>query len=408
MANYPNPPATDFETKLNPNLTTSQGVAPLYQAALNRQILLRAKPNLVMHQFGQRVKITKGKGKVITWQQLSPLPVSKKPLIEGVTPKGSSINVHQITAIAEQYGDYITTTDQFSFFTPDPPPVVLRLNDQLAAQAAETLDGLTADVLCTGTNVQYPNGKTARASLTTADVITIDEIRKAVRTLKGNKAKPFKDGCYVAIVSPDISYDLMSDAKWQDVKTYCDPKDMYAGEIGKMYGVRFVETTQAPVFYGDKLADRDSLQVIKTDTASNLITVYEDISTAQATALSGRKLLIDDRIYTVASATAGENGQATIETTETLSENIKPDMTIYAGEGAADGKPVYATLIFGQNAYGVTSPEDNLKNITKALGSGGTADPLDQRSTIGWKALHTAKVLVDEYMVRLETVSTRY
>lgn len=408
MANYPNPAATDFETKLNPNLTTSAGVAPLYQPALNRQILLRAKPNLVMHQFGQSVKITKGKGKVITWQQLSPLPVSKQPLIEGVTPKGSSVNVHQITAIAEQYGDYISTTDQFEFFTPDPPPIVLRLNDQLAAQAAETLDSLTADVLCTGTNVQYPNNKTARASLTATDVITIEQIRKAVRTLKGNKAKPFKDGYFVAVVHPDTSYDLMSDKSWQDVKTYCDPKDMYAGEIGRMYGVRFVETTQAPVFYGDPLAGRGSLQVIKADTASNAIYIYEDISASDATSLTGRKLLIDGRVYTVASATAGINGQAVIEVTETLSDNIKPDMTIYPGEGAADGKPVYATLIFGQNAYGVTSPKDNLKNITKQLGSAGTADPLDQRATIGWKALHTAKILVDEYMVRLETVSTRY
>lgn len=410
MANYPTPPATDFENKLNQNLTTSQGVAPLYQGVLNRQLLTRSKPKLVMHQFGQKVKISKGKGKSLTFQQLSPLPKSKKPLIEGITPKGSALNVHELSAIAEQYGNYIATSDQFEFFTPDPPPVVLKFNDLLADNAAETIDSLTGDVLISGTNVQYPNGKTARASLTASEVMTIEEIRKSVRTLKGNKAKAFKDGYFVAIVHPDVSYDLMSDKAWQDVKTYSDPKDMYAGEVGRMYGVRFVETTEAPVFYGASLVANkyDTLQVVKVDPASKTITVYEDIASADVTALASRKILVGGYILTISAVTAGDNGTATIKTTEAIPTNIKPDMTIYAGEGSANGKPVYATLVLGQNAYGVTDPKSNLENITKSLGSAGTADPLNQRSTIGWKALHTAKILVDEYMVRIETVSTRY
>ncbi len=408
MANYTTPAATDMELKLNQNLTTSQGVQPLYQAVLDRQLLVRSKPKLVMHQFGQKVKIKKGKGKTITFQQLSPLPKSKAPLIEGITPKGSALNVHELTAVAEQYGNYIATSDQFEFFTPDPPPVLLKLNELLAANAAETIDSLTADVLTSGTNVQYPNGRAARASLTSADVMSVEEIRKAVRTLKGNKAQAFKDGYFVAIVHPDISFDLMSDKAWQDVKTYSDPKDMYAGEIGRLYGVRFVETTEAPVFYGEALGGYDSLQVVKTDTASKTIYIYEDLTASQAAALAGRKVLIDGRIYNISSASAGENGQAAIVVSENVPASVKPDMTIYAGEGTADGKPVYATLIIGQNAYGVTDPDANLENITKSLGSGGTADPLNQRSTVGWKALHTAKILVDEYMVRIETVSTRY
>ena len=38
--------------------------------------------------------------------------------------------------------------------------------------------------------------------------------------------------------------------------------------------------------------------------------------------------------------------------------------------------------------------------------AGRTVDPIDQRSTIGWKALLTTKILVDEYMVRVETCSS--
>src|SRR3990167_7047189 len=61
---------------------------------------------------------------------------------------------------------------------------------------------------------------------------------------------------------------------------------------------------------------------------------------------------------------------------------------------------VYGTLIFGQNAYAQTRISgESLKNIVKPLGSAGTADPLDQRTTSGWKATYVAKVLNANYIV---------
>ncbi len=75
---------------------------------------------------------------------------------------------------------------------------------------------------------------------------------------------------------------------------------------------------------------------------------------------------------------------------------------VFAGEGAG-GDDVYASIVFGMNAYGVTSISGaSLKNIRKQLGSAGTADPLDQRATIGWKATFVAKILNDNFMVRIE------
>ena len=43
----------------------------------------------------------------------------------------------------------------------------------------------------------------------------------------------------------------------------------------------------------------------------------------------------------------------------------------------------------------------NGKSFSK--GSAGTADPLDQRSSIGWKGMKTAKILIDNYIVRVES-----
>lgn len=73
-------------------------------------------------------------------------------------------------------------------------------------------------------------------------------------------------------------------------------------------------------------------------------------------------------------------------------------------EGAGvGGVSVYCSMLIGANAYGTTEISGGgLKHIVKQLGSSGTADPLDQRATTGWKATKTAERLVEEYMVRIE------
>ena len=65
---------------------------------------------------------------------------------------------------------------------------------------------------------------------------------------------------------------------------------------------------------------------------------------------------------------------------------------------------VFGTLIMGANAYGVTEiTGGGLQTIIKQKGSAGTADPLDQRSSIGWKAIKTAELLIPNYLVRVES-----
>lgn len=70
---------------------------------------------------------------------------------------------------------------------------------------------------------------------------------------------------------------------------------------------------------------------------------------------------------------------------------------------------VFASLFLGDGAYGTTEiTGGGLQTIIKQKGSAGTADPLDQRSSIGWKAMKTAKILVENYMVRVESKSPKF
>jgi N4-gp56 family major capsid protein len=111
----------------------------------------------------------------------------------------------------------------------------------------------------------------------------------------------------------------MSDPAWIDAHKYATPENIYEGEIGKIAGVRFVETSEAKIYEGG----------------------------------------------------------------------------------------VFGTLFIADGAYGTTEiTGGGLQTIVKQKGSAGTADPLDQRSSIGWKAMKTAEILIEPYMIRVESKTT--
>lgn len=71
--------------------------------------------------------------------------------------------------------------------------------------------------------------------------------------------------------------------------------------------------------------------------------------------------------------------------------------------GAATPQDIAQSLVFGRGAYNTTRiGASDVDIIIKPLGSGGTTDPLNQRSTIGWKARKGAVIVQDTYMFRYE------
>jgi N4-gp56 family major capsid protein len=74
-------------------------------------------------------------------------------------------------------------------------------------------------------------------------------------------------------------------------------------------------------------------------------------------------------------------------------------------QAGANNEAVFATVILGADAYGVTSIEGGgIEHIVKQKGYGN--DPLNQRSSVGWKGIKVAKRLVEEYMIRVESGSS--
>ena len=387
-----------------------------------------AEPKLVHDQFGQKKPIPKNGGKTIEFRKYDPLPKMMTPLAEGVTPDGQKLNVSVVTAEVKQYGGFVELSDILMLSAIDNN--LVQATKLLGGQAGRTLDTITREVLSGGTNVQYAEYQVnMRNALEGGKAsgnhyLTVDAVRKAVRYLKKMNAETI-GGSYVGIIHPDAAYDLMSDPKWINVKTYSDPESIYRGEIGKIENVRFVESSEAKIFHAEDLcAAARNLTVAaysKLSAAGSAaagcgegsiyrVTVDETLAEADA------KRLVDAEIQ-LKSESTGKYEMLEVcgidHTNKYLYLKNEPTSTpadgdaLYPGEAGAEGRDVYSTLILGENAYGTTEISGGgLEHIVKQLGSAGTADPLNQRATAGWKATKAAVRLVEPYMVRIETAST--
>lgn len=401
----------DLRLHDNTNVSADSGMTAEMKIYWDTELIDNARPRLVHDQFGQKKPIPKNNGKTIEFRRVTPFPKAMKPLTEGVSPSGRKMEFTAMTATVEQYGDYVEISDVVDLTAVD--PVLSVATQQLGDQAGATLDTVTREVLNSGTVVIYgPKSKSARyllqggqAEEANNDYMNVRLVKQAARTLKVNLASKI-DGHYVAIIHPDVSFDLTDDPAWQNVKTYCDPEDMYEGEIGRLHGVRFVETTEAKIFHAEDLTAASRTLSVKTAASGGTtLTVNEAISSADAAALAGRKVNVGEKVVEVLSATAGAAGSASLSLKEGVTASA--NATIYPGEGGANGRDVYSTLFLGANAYGVTEIEGGgLRHIVKPMGSAGTADPLDQRGTAGWKAIKTAEILTNAFMVRVETASS--
>ena len=400
----------------NTNTTLDAGLSDEMKTYYSTRLINLAEPELIHDQFGQKHPIPKNSGKTIEFRKYDSLPKALVPLTEGVTPAGQKLSMGVIRATIKQYGGYIELSDILELTAIDNN--LVQATRLLASQAGRTSDTITREVLAGGTNVVYAGGAKDRSELVGGDAteannkyLSVDDIRKAVRALKVMNAQKI-NGYFAGIIHPDTAYDLMSDKKWVDVKTYSDPDGIYEGEIGKIEGVRFVETTEAKIFHAPDLVIADGSNAAVRDltvksASGKVITVNEALSTNQAAALTGREILVGSELMEVASAAAGAAGAATITVKESPATTPAASTVIYPGEGGAKGRDVYSTLIVGADAYGVTELDGGgLQHIVKQLGSSGTADPLNQRATAGWKLTKVAERLVEQYMVRIESAAT--
>ena len=242
-------------------------LTPEMKTYYDTELLENARPEMIHAQFGRKQSIPKGRGKSIEWRKFNTL-ANAAVLVEGVIPTGQKLGVSFINDNIDQYGTYVSVSDMLELTAID--PVILEGQTELSASAGRTQDELTRNDLMAGTNVIYAQKVVSgaltdvatRAGLDATAKLTPDTINRAVTALKKMNA-PTINGDYVAIIHPSVAYDLRASAEWLDVHKYAQPEEIFSGEIGKLHGVRFVETTQAKIFKGGS-GDPSGLAVYAT------------------------------------------------------------------------------------------------------------------------------------------------
>lgn len=326
-------------------VTTTNEVPVNILGYYDRNLLERAIPSLLYSLFGQNRPLPMNQGTRINFRRYGSLLAATTPLDESVTPVGKQLAVTDIFGLIDQYGDFVKLSDLLQMTVLD--KIVLETQEILGEQAGDTIDQVHRAGLMAGTSVRFASDVADRGSI--VNVITDADIDAVLRVLEGNNSKKIRE---IKVGGAKISTYPIRQAYIGITHT-----DMRQ-DIEDLAGFISVEEYSSQ---GDVLPQEiGATKNIRWLTTTNGM-VWPD---------------------------AGGLAAAT------------PPLVSTTGTDA----DVYGTLILGQNAYGVTSlGKKGIQSIIKQLGSSGSLDPLNQRSSVGWKSATVLSILNDDFMVRIES-----
>ena len=212
--------------------------------------------NLAMKGLTRQAKVPKGSGKVVWWVGMNRVSAAGASLTEGADPTARSSKAFRVSGTLTEYGNLIKNSRLFMDTAIDGTKEAI-IKD-LARDASKTLDDAVLAAALAGGTVLYQGAVAARNSIAAANTATIKDIRKALRLLQLSSVNRFPDGFYVGLAHPDVIFDLQTDSAWQDIVRYRDTvKYDIAGEVGRIWGVRFAEAPTIPILTNSGSANRD-------------------------------------------------------------------------------------------------------------------------------------------------------
>lgn len=220
--------------------STTTGLSNVMQIFYDKVFLERAKEVQVYDVVCDKKALPVNSGKTIYFNRFSPLAKATTALTEATNPTEVSMTSTQVTATVAEYGAYTTVSSLFDLTSID---ANLKEHVQVHGQnAAETLDTLIAAQLSANATAQLVTGNTLLTDIGTTDIMSGVEIRRAVRTLKKNKAWMFPGNVFRGIITVSAAYDLRANTEWLDASRYTDNSLIRNGLLGKLHGVEFYET----------------------------------------------------------------------------------------------------------------------------------------------------------------------
>lgn len=322
--------ATDIAKSLT--TTVAEAVKDTYYDKLFLKI---AEKKLVHKQLGQLDrKIPQGEGGYgsasVTWTKWTNLPLVTAGQGEGVPTTAVSMSATNVTGTTAQYDAAVSISDILAYVSFG--DVMKAAVERLGYNAGLSIDTIVRNVIYTGMTIQAATGVAAAAytSIPVTGYLSTSELKKAVRTLRRNDAMELSDGYFVAVAHPDALYDLMTDTVtggWMDANKYTDGNadKLLKGEIGRLAGVRFLETsngatrgtgvTSSSTLYVTSVFGSDAFGVTELQGLKTFVKPFGSAGSADPTdkvATAGWKCLFG---ATVLNSAFGVNIHHTVSTT---------------------------------------------------------------------------------------------
>lgn len=323
--------------------TTYGDISPRTAAYAEKELLKRGLPFLVLEKFGQAKPLPSNSTKVMKFRRYSALSNDPVTLTEGVTPASQQLSVVDVTATLAQYGGLTTISDVILDTHED--NTLNEAVNLLGEQAAQMIEKMRFGVLKAGTNVLYANGA-ARNAVNTAISLTLQ--RRAVRALKRQNAR-----FITSIVRSTPSYGTEAVAPGYVALIHPDLEADVRGLTG------FVPAEK----YGSMTAWENELGKVE-DVRYVSSTIFEPFANA-----------------------GGAKG-----------------LMLSTGGTTAD---VYPVLYVARDAYGIIALKGMFALTPMVVNpKPSDSDPLAQRGHVAWKAMQTAVILNDAWLVRAEVAAT--
>jgi len=218
----------------------------ILQEYLNRKTIANLDKTCKFVQFGEKPTVQDGYN-TIRWAKFTRLTGTSGTAIstQGTNPASVDFDATSVTATPSQYGLVVKLTDLTISNTV--LPFLKGAAERIGVAMGELIDtAVQASIIGTASNLKF-GPAFSRASATA--VISTDKasgihLAKWYSFLKNKGALPFDaDGSYVAIVSEEVAYDIKTGTAsggWIDTAKYAVPDKLFAGEIGKLHGIRIV------------------------------------------------------------------------------------------------------------------------------------------------------------------------
>jgi N4-gp56 family major capsid protein len=215
---------------------------------LFKNTLENFESELYFSKMGEKPVVSDGYS-TVSWTKPSKLTVNAATatLVEGVTPSSTAFTFATVSATPAQYGIYVEVSDVLMRI--NPVSVLEKAAVEVRNNLARIIDQVIQTEVMAGTNVLYGGSAGNRAALGSGDTMTAAKLRDAHTKLVAADA-PMYDGYYVGVAHPFVTGNLKAESNgaWIEFSKYVTPEKLFKGEIGALYGVRLVVSSNVQTF----------------------------------------------------------------------------------------------------------------------------------------------------------------